>query len=171
MKLLEYLNYIVDSASKIPMTGKIIVDKKDVQDALDQIINYLPDEFKKAQYVCSEKERIINDAKNQAESMKKENFDLIQKQIENHNIIKEATLKSEEILATATRDAKAIRLGARDYADEILCELESEIEERGKEMVVQISAQMQEFVNNLQTNISETSNTIRENVKELRNTK
>lgn len=171
MNLLEYLQEIVDSASKIPMTGKIVLDKKEVQDTLEQIINYLPDEFKKAQWVYGEKERILNDAINEAETMKKENIDLIQKQIDNHNIIKEASVKAEEIIANANRDAKAIRLGARDYADEILCGLESEIDERGKEMLSKISQNMQNFIDILQQDITETSDTIRNNVKELRNSK
>ncbi|MBC8062620.1 MAG: ATPase [Clostridiaceae bacterium] len=171
MNLLEYLQEIVDSASKIPMTGKIVLDKKEVEDTIDQIINFLPDEFKKAQWVYTEKERILSDAMSQAESIKKENIDLIKRQIDNHSIIKEATIKAEEILAIATRDAKAMRLGARDYADEVLCQLENEVDENGKKMVTQITMEMENFFNHLQANVSGTTNTIRENVKELRNIK
>ena len=171
MNLLEYLQEIVDSASKIPMTGKIVIDKSEVEDTLVQIINFLPDEFKKAQWVYSEKERILSDALLEAESIKKENIDLIRKQIDNHSIIKEATIKAEEIIAAATRDAKAMRLGARDYADEILCELEREIDEKGKAMVTQISGEMQGFINHLQENVTGTTTTIRGNIKELRNVK
>ena len=171
MNLLEYLQEIVDSASKIPMTGKIVLDKKEVEDTIEQIINFLPDEFKKAQWVYEEKERILSDAMNQAESLKKENIDLIQKKIDNHNIVQEATVKAEEILALATRDAKAMRLGARDYADEILCQLEKQMEEKGKAMVAQMSEDMQEFLNHIQDNVSHTTGTIRDNVKELRNIK
>ena len=95
----------------------------------------------------------------------------VKKQIDNHSIIKEATLKAEEILAVATRDAKSMRLGARDYADEILCQLEKEVDEKGKKMVTEISMEMETFFNHLQENVSGTTNTIRENVKELRNIK
>ena len=171
MNLLEYLQEIVDSASKIPMTGKIVLDKKEVEDTIEQIVNFLPDEFKKAQWVYNEKERILTDAMSQAENIKKENIDLIRKQIDNHNIVSEATLKAEEILAGATRDAKAMRLGARDYADEILCQLEKEIDEKGKNMVTQLTGEMQNFLQHLQDDVAGTTSTIRDNVKELRNIK
>lgn len=171
MNLLEYLQEIVDSSSKIPMTGKIVLDRKEVEDTIEQIINFLPDEFKKAQWVYEEKERILSDALSQAESIKKENIDLIQKKIDNHNIVQEATVKAEEILSIATRDAKSMRLSARDYADEILCQLEKQIDEKGKMMVAQMSEDMQDFLNRIQDNVSHTTGTIRENVKELRNIK
>ena len=46
--------------------------------------------------------------------MKKETASMMRKNIENHNIVKEAKIRAEEIIASAQRDAKAIRLGSRD---------------------------------------------------------
>ena len=46
---------MVESSPKVPMTGKIIIDKKEFIEVIDQIINYLPDQFKKAQWVMNEK--------------------------------------------------------------------------------------------------------------------
>ena len=47
-------------------------------------------------------------------------------------LVREAKVRAQEIIASAQRDAKAIRLGARDYADEILSQLEKEIETKGE---------------------------------------
>lgn len=171
IKLLEYLQEIFETSSKVPVTGKILVDKKEVLSIVDQIVNYLPDEFKKAQWVVEEKERILSEAIEESSTMKKESMNLLKKQIENHDITREAKARAEEIIASAQRDAKAMRLGARDYADEILCQLEKEINEKGQAMIVNIKKQLEHFVGSLSNEVTSDLDTIRENIKELRGMK
>ena len=150
MKLLEYLQDIVETSYKLPMTGKVVVKQSEVLDLIEQIINYLPDDFKKAQWVMEEKQRILSEALAQAENIKKQNINIVQKQIETHDITKEATLRAEEIIISAQKDARDIRLGARDYADEILKQLDKEIDDKGQAMVQQVKAEVEEFITNLQ---------------------
>ena len=71
IQLLEYLQEIIENAPKMPITGKVFIDKNEVLDIVDQIINYLPDEFKKAQWVLGEKERILNEANKEYDAIKK----------------------------------------------------------------------------------------------------
>ena len=59
IELLEYLQDIVDNSPKVPMSSKVMVDKKEIIEIVDQIINYLPDQFKKAEWVMNERERIL----------------------------------------------------------------------------------------------------------------
>lgn len=47
IQLLEYLQEIIETGGRIPMTGKVMVDKKEALDTIEQIINALPEEFKK----------------------------------------------------------------------------------------------------------------------------
>jgi len=171
IKLLEYLQEIFDTSSKVPVTGKILVDKKEVMTIVDQIINCLPDEFKKAQWVLSEKERILAEAREEYDNIKGQTVEMMKKQVENHDITKEAKIKSQDIIAVAQRDAKAIRLGARDYADEVLCQLDEEMKENSKKMMENVKKDVEDFMKNLSEDLSQNSSTIRENIKELRNIK
>lgn len=171
IKLLELLEEIIDTGTKMPLTGKVLIDKEEALNAVEQIVNYLPDEFKKAQWVCEEKERLLKDAREEAENIKKENINYVKKQIENHDIVKEAKVMADEILKNAKEDAKTMRLGARDYADEVLSQLEKEISLKGEEMVNTVKQQVETFVNGLEGNVSGDLKTIRENIKELRNYK
>lgn len=171
IRLLEVLQEIVESSSRVPITGKVMVDRKEVLDVIDQIVSYLPDEFKKAQWVVEEKERILSEAIKESDTMRKESFDMLKKQIENHDITKEAAARAEQIIAGAQRDAKAMRLGARDYADETLCQLEKEIGEKGQQMLINIKNEVEQFLESINTEIASTSNTIRSNIKELRSLK
>ena len=47
VELLEYLQDLIDNSPKVPISGKTMIDRKEFMDVIDQIINYLPDEFKK----------------------------------------------------------------------------------------------------------------------------
>jgi len=150
IKLLEYLQGIIESSSKIPVTGKSVINKKEILDIIDQIINHLPDEFKKAQWICDEKERILVDAKKQAKIFEEETIDKIRRRVEKQDLVKEAQTRSEEIIALAQRDGKIMRLGAKDYADEILSQLDKEIELKGQKMIHKIKGDVQEFLISLQ---------------------
>lgn len=171
IKLLEYLNEIIETSAKVPMTGKVIVHKKETVEIIEKIINYLPDELKKAQWIVEEKERILSEAIEEAENLKRENINFLKKQIENHDITKQAKVKAEAIIASAERSAKSIRLGARDYADEILNQLDNEIANKSKTMMINLKKQMQDFAVDLESSINLNSDTIRENIKELRDMK
>ena len=171
IKLLEYLQGIIESSSKIPVTGKAVINKREILDIVDQIINHLPDEFKKAQWVCDEKERILVDAKKQAKIFEEETIDKIRRKVEKQDLVKEALNRSEEIIASAQRDAKIMRLGAKDYADEILSQLDKEIELKGQKMLHKIKGDVQDFLISLQGEVTNTTTSIRENVKELRSMK
>lgn len=171
IKLLEYIQDIVETSSGLPFTGKVMVDKKEILEMVENIITYLPDEVKKARWVVEEKERILNEAVLQAETLRKENIEIMQKKVENHDFTREAKLRAEEIIASAQRDAKSMRLGARDYADEVLSQLEKEIDACGNEMVHGLTKEIEDFIGALQKSVNDTSSAIRNNVKELRSMK
>ncbi|AEB76165.1 hypothetical protein [Clostridium botulinum] len=170
MKLLEYLQEIIETSHNLPVVGKIVVHKKEVLDIIEQIMKYLPDEFKKAQWICEEKERILSNAHKEADSIKRESYEILKKEIEKHSVTKEAQVKAETIIASARRDAKIIQMGAREYADEILCQLEKEISIKSEQLIYSIKQQTEEYLKTLQGNTSNTTKIIRENIKELRDT-
>ncbi|MGE5629369.1 MAG: ATPase [Solirubrobacterales bacterium] len=168
ISLLEYLEEIIETSPKVPVTGKIMINKTEILDIVDQIVNYLPEELKRAKWVCEEKDRILSEAVEQAEKLKQENLELLRKQIENHNITKEAKLKAEEIELQALRNAKTMRLNAKDYANSILSQLEYEIDQKGQMLLDNMKKDMESFIINLENDINIKGNTIRENIKELR---
>ncbi len=171
IKLIEYLEEIIDTSAKVPMTGKVMVNKKEILDVLQKIVNYLPAEIKKAQWIVNEKERILSEAVQESENMKKENLSLLRRQIENHDITKEANMRAEEIISSAKKNAKAIRLGARDYADELLSQLDNELSNKSDEMMAMLKVEIQKMLNNLDNSMVLKTEDIRANIKELRDMK
>ncbi|SHE60559.1 ATPase [Clostridium fallax] len=171
IELLEYLQDIIEGASKVPITGKVVVDKKEILEVIDQVINYLPEELKKAQWIMNEKDRILGEAQKEYEVYKEQTKDLVKKQVDNHDIVKEAEIKAQEIITLAQRDAKLMRLGARDYADEVVSQLEKQVELKTAELLDQVKTNVENFAENLTKDLNTTSTSIRENIQELRKMK
>ena len=99
IELLEYLQDMVENSPKVPITGKAIIDTKEFDEVIDQITNYLPDQLKKAQWVVSEKERILEEAKKEYDMAQKETFEMMKQSLENHDIVREAKIRAQEIIA------------------------------------------------------------------------
>ncbi|MGG7176027.1 ATPase [Clostridium paraputrificum] len=171
VELLEYLQDLIENSPKVPISGKTMVDRKEILDVIDQIINYLPDQFKKAQWVMNERERILSEAKKEYDSVKKETMEMMRQNVENHDVVKEAKIRGQEIVAAAKRDAKAIRLGSRDYSDEILTELDRELEAKKVELIKALQVSFESVAGEIDKDLTGISSTIKDNIKELRDMK
>lgn len=171
IELLEYLQDTIERAPRVPISGKAMIDKKDVLEIIDQIVNYLPDEFKKAKWIVNEKDRILGEAKDEYNSVRKETIEIMRQNVERHDIVKEAKIRAQEIISSAKKDAKAIRLGSRDYSNEILTDLDKQIEEKREELIRTIEESYRKAAMDIDNNIHGISSTIKENIKELQDMK
>lgn len=168
MELLEYLEEILENAPKVPITGKAMIDTKEFEEVIEQIRNYLPDELKKAKWVMGEKDRILEDAQKEYQNVKKETMEMMRQNIENHDMVKEAKLRANEIIALAQRDAKAIRIGSREYSTEILSQLDKEIEEKKLQLIQSMQDSFEKVAKEIDENLTQTGTIIKENIAELR---
>ena len=168
MELLEYLEEILENAPKVPITGKAMIDTKEFEEVIEQIRNYLPDELKKAKWVMGEKDRILEDAQKEYQNVKKETMEMMRQNIENHDMVMEAKLRANEIIALAQRDAKAIRIGSREYSTEILSQLDKEIEEKKLQLIQSMQDSFEKVAKDIDDNLTQTGTIIKENIAELR---
>lgn len=171
VQLLEYLQDSIENSPKVPISGKTMIDRKEVLEIIDQIINYLPDAFKKAQWILNERERLLGEAKKEYDVVKQETIDMMRQNVENHDIVKEAKIRAQEIVAAAKRDAKAIRLGSRDYSDEVLTQLDREIDNKKVELIKSLQDSFELIATDLDKQLTSASSTIKDNIKELRDMK
>ena len=135
---------------------------------IDQIINYLPDQFKKAQWVVNEKDRILKEAQREFDNVKKETFEIMKQNVESHDIVREAKMRANEIIALAQRDAKAIRIGSREYSNEILMQLDVEIEKQKTQLIKSMQESFEKVAKDIDDNLTKTGTIIKENIAELR---
>lgn len=120
LKLLDEIEDIIESSSSIPFAGKVVVDKEEILDIIKEIRIKLPDEIKQAEWIKEERQRILVEAQNEADTIVEEAKVHIEEMIDKEEITKQARERAEEIIEKAQSNAKEIRIGAREYADELL---------------------------------------------------
>ena len=88
--LLEKLEDVVENGWVVPLTGKTMVDKKEMIELLKEIRVMLPDEIKQAKWIKEERERIIAEAQKDADAIVKEAENRIIAMIDEHEITRKA---------------------------------------------------------------------------------
>jgi len=122
--LIDKLDDLVHKAKKFPLTDEVRVDREEIYDLLDQMRATLPGEIKQARWIVKERKEMLAEAQREAERIvadaKVKQSELIAEQ----EVTRQAERGAEEIVQDARDREREIRLGAEDYADEILSTLE-----------------------------------------------
>lgn len=127
--LLNQLEEILNGGFKIPFSPKVIVDQDKVLGIVENIREILPEEIKQAQMIRGERNRILVEAQKQADLMIKETEEHIKNLVDESEITKRAYQQAEEIIENAKRNAREIRIGTKEYVDNLLAELEKHLKE------------------------------------------
>ena len=118
------LDDLVHNAKPVPLTDQVRVDKEEIYDILDQMRATIPEEIKQARWIVKERQEMLAEAKREAERIIKEARDEQTRLISNEEVVKQAERQADEIIEEARAREREIRLGAEDYADDILNTLE-----------------------------------------------
>ena len=122
--LIDKLDDVVHNARPVPLTDQVRVDREEIYDLLDQMRATIPEEIKQARWIVKERQEMLAEAKREAERIVKEARERQDRMISDEEITKQAERAAEDIIEDARGREREIRLGAEDYADEILNTLE-----------------------------------------------
>src|SRR5215218_9224451 len=118
--LIDKLDDLVHNAKQVPLTDQVRVDKEEIYDILDQMRATIPDEIKQARWIVKERQEMLAEAKRIIGEARARQEELISEE----EVTRQAERQAEEIVEDARAREREIRLGAEDYADEILNTLE-----------------------------------------------
>lgn len=128
LSLLDALEDLIEKGVSVPFTGKCMVDRDEILDLIQDIRLKLPDEIKQAEWISSERSRILAEAQQEADNIVKNAENSISSLVDQHEITRKAYEQAESIIANAKKNAREIRLGTREYADGILGKVEEILE-------------------------------------------
>jgi F0F1-type ATP synthase membrane subunit b/b' len=126
-RIIEQIQDVISSGSKLPFSNKVILDQEILLELIDHLLRALPDDLKDAQSIVNDRQRILIDAQKEGEMIVKEAKNTIEQMVNQDEITKLAKEKSEQILTFAKQTAREIRVGATDFADEILQKAEENL--------------------------------------------
>ena len=124
--LIDKLDDLIHNAKRVMMPGtdQVRVDKEEIYDILDQMRATIPEEIKQARWIVKERQEMLAEAKREAERIVKEARERQTRLVSEQEITKAAERAAEDIIEDARAREREIRLGAEDYADDILSTLE-----------------------------------------------
>ena len=116
IKLIEEMEDLLDDASSVPFSKKVMIDADEFSKLIKEMRDNLPEEVKQAKWINEERDRILSDAQKMAEdikisSQKEADIIMIEAQkkfdalINEHDITKQAKKYGAEIVSKEEQKA------------------------------------------------------------------
>ncbi len=125
--LIDKLDDLVHQAKAVPLTDQVRIDREEIWEILDQMRATIPEEIKQARWIVKERQEMLGEAKREAERIIQEAREIAQREASQQEIVRLAERQASQILESARQREREVRLGAEDYADQILSTLETNL--------------------------------------------
>lgn len=139
-QIIEEIEEYIDSCNYQPLSKKnIVVNKEEMEELLRELRMKTPEEIKRYQKILANKDAILADAQAKADAIVQQANIQLTELISEQEIMKQAyaqanavveaaTVQAQEILNSAAADANEIRMGAMQYTDSMLANMQSIIQ-------------------------------------------
>lgn len=128
-ELLKELDDIIDSASSVPLTNKVMVEKEEILAILEDIERALPDEIKQARWIQNEKDRILSEAKKEYQTVVNDAKRHAESLVEKNEIVTRARKRADEFMMVTENNVRKLKMGTYDYVDKVLYNMQNQLEE------------------------------------------
>ena len=144
---IEDIYAFVESCKMQPLsTTKVVVPKNELYDLLDDLRRDMPEEIRRYQKILSQRDAILEDAENKANTILLDAREQYKGMVEEHSIMQQASQQAalmvqqakeqaEEIIASAQRQALEIGNSAIEYTNEMLTMAEKAITDAGESVI------------------------------------
>lgn len=126
--LIDRLEEIIKGSKVVPLRKLRMVNEAEIWPLLDQMRISIPDEVRRAERIIREKERTLAQAHEEADRIVALARSEAAKLAAEHTIAHAAEGRAALIRERAERDADRVRAGADEYAFEVLCSLEQQMQ-------------------------------------------
>lgn len=128
MEIIDMIEEIVDKAPVVPLSGKVLIDKEDILDYIQEMRLVFPDELKEAKWVKNERQRLLAEAETKSEEMLKNAEDKMVQMVDENEITRQA-YEQASVIESETRNSIAQMKGDFDqYVNDMLNGLENQLE-------------------------------------------
>ena len=126
-EMLELMEDILEESKPVILSSKVQVDKDEMFDLIKDIRLRLPNEIQQSKWVVKDKTKILSQAQMEADMIVEEAHDIVKRMTMEHEITRLAQEEADRILHAARLDAREMHLGAVEYAESVLKEVEGNL--------------------------------------------
>jgi len=123
-ELLDELTQEIEHSNSAVFSNKKKVDLDVLLEIIGDVKAAVPKEVQEAEELMAHKDQILQEAKEEAASIVASAEDELQSRVCETVVAQEAQAKADELMKTAEANGREITIGAKEYADDILHELE-----------------------------------------------
>lgn len=164
LELLDELDEIIEVASSVPVVRKVMVDPNEVTEIVKEIRLELPDEIQQAQWIKNERQRILDEAKAEYESILNEARQKADALVENDEITVKAKARADEILRIAQENSQVMKMSILDYTDSMLYNLQEKVDQMYATYFTDMYDDLQATFDKINTNIASSRNEVKEQI-------
>jgi vacuolar-type H+-ATPase subunit H len=113
--LVDQLERLMQSASRLPVGGKLLVDESALRRLVEEMRAALPDQQRDAQRLAAERERILADARSQARRIVEDAHGQTGVRLDDQAVVQAARQRARDITAEAEKTAAQLRADADQY--------------------------------------------------------
>jgi vacuolar-type H+-ATPase subunit H len=163
LELLDEIEEICETSSSMPLiSNKIVVDKAELTEIVKEVRQALPGEIQQAQFIKNERQRILDEAKQEYELLIKDAEKQAEIMVSQHEITEHAKERASEIMATTEQNVKTLKMNSFEYVDKILHEFQQTMDMIDGKYFHEMFANMQQTFENIGRKLDDNRSEIKE---------
>ncbi len=136
-QVITEIEEFIDNCKLQPLSStKIIVNRNELEELVDELKENIPEEIKKYQRIIANRDAILKDAQDKAEEMIRKANEMTAQLVSEHEImqqaykeangvIENANKEAEAIIDKATADSNALKSATNQYLDDALANIQN----------------------------------------------
>lgn len=128
LHLVDRLEELFNESRSVPFTHSVMVDEERILDIIDQMRVSIPEEIKKAQQLLAQRDRIMAQAKEEADRTIQLAREKSEQLVERDGIVEAAHARAEDIVNQVRADNEKTKRDADEYVLQSLTSLEAELD-------------------------------------------
>lgn len=118
---LELMDEMLDSALALPLSGgKCMINADKLRQLIDDIRVNLPREFEEADRIVQDRQRIIDEAKREADTKIKIAEERARRLVDEAEITRRVKEKASDVISLTQTQSKELKIAANEFAENIL---------------------------------------------------
>jgi len=126
--LLLRVREVIETSRAMPMSASVLVNRDEVIELLDDAIDQLPEELRRARWLLKEREEFLAQARREADDIIEAARVQAERMVERTEVVREARRHSQAIVDAADAESRQLKHEAEDYIDQKLAAFEVVLE-------------------------------------------
>jgi vacuolar-type H+-ATPase subunit H len=144
------------------ISNKIVVDKAELTEIVKEVRQALPDEIQQAQFIKNERQRILDEAKQEYELLIKDAEKQAEIMVGQHEITEHAKERANEIMTNTEQNVKKLKMNTFEYIGNILLDFRKTMDTVEGKYFHEMFTNMQQTFETIGRKLDESRNDIKE---------